>query len=95
MRRGNENGRPDASGAPGLNWETTMESRTSAGVGRCTLIMAGAAALAAPPIIRARGEEPVKIGFIDPLTGSLSALAQTEVQGAKYGVETSTRWVAY
>jgi branched-chain amino acid transport system substrate-binding protein len=69
-----------------------MESRTNSGLGRRTLIKAGAAAalaapLAAPPIIRARGEEPVKIGFIDPLTGSLSALAQTEVQGAKYGVE--------
>lgn len=87
MRRGNDNSPPDASGGPGLNWETTMESRTRSGVSRRTLIMAGAAALAAPPIIRARGEEPVKIGFVDPLTGSLSALAQTEVQGAKYGVE--------
>jgi branched-chain amino acid transport system substrate-binding protein len=46
----------------------------------------GAMALAAPPIIGARGEEPIKLGFIDPLTGVLSALAQTEVQGAKYAV---------
>jgi branched-chain amino acid transport system substrate-binding protein len=35
-------------------------------------------------LIAARGETPVKIGFIDPLTGSLSALAVTEVEGAKY-----------
>ena len=35
-----------------------------------------------PFIIKARGETPVKIGFIDPITGSLSALAVTEVEGA-------------
>ncbi len=66
-----------------------MTSSTTPGLRRRTLLQAaaGAAVLGAPPIIAARGEEPVKIGFIDPLTGSLSALAQTEVQGAKYGVE--------
>ena len=31
--------------------------------------------LAAPPIIPARGETPVRIGMVDPLTGILSALA--------------------
>ena len=64
-----------------------MTSSTTPGLRRRTLLQAaaGAAVLGAPPIIAARGEEPVKIGFIDPLTGSLSALAQTEVQGAKYG----------
>jgi branched-chain amino acid transport system substrate-binding protein len=60
-------------------------------VGRRTLIKAGAALgamqLASPFIIKARGEEPIKIGMVDPLTGSLSALAQTEVEGAKYAVE--------
>ena len=40
-----------------------------------------------PFIIKARGETPVKIGFIDPITGSLSALAVTEVEGAKWTVE--------
>jgi branched-chain amino acid transport system substrate-binding protein len=49
--------------------------------------MTGAAALAAPPIIRARGEVPVKIGFIDPLTGVYAAFAQNEVNGAKYAVQ--------
>jgi branched-chain amino acid transport system substrate-binding protein len=39
-----------------------------------------------PFIIKARGETPVKIGFIDPITGSLSALAVTEVEGAKWTV---------
>src|ERR1700744_2693870 len=39
-----------------------------------------------PFIIKARGETPVKIGFIDPITGSLSALAGSEVEGAKWTV---------
>lgn len=44
----------------------------------------GALQVASPFIIRARGEVPVKIGMIDPLTGSLAVLAQAEVEGAKY-----------
>ena len=59
--------------------------------GRRRLIKAGAAIgglqLASPFIIKARGETPVKIGFIDPITGSLSALAVSEVEGAKWTVE--------
>ena len=47
----------------------------------------GALQFAAPFIIQARGEQPVKIGFIDPITGSLSALAVTEVEGAKWTVD--------
>ncbi len=46
----------------------------------------GAIQLASPFVIRARGETPVKIGMVDPLTGILSALAQSEVEGAKYAV---------
>ena len=50
---------------------------------RRRLLQAGAAIgglqLVSPFIIKARGETPVKIGFIDPITGSLSALAVTEV----------------
>ncbi|MGA9867448.1 MAG: ABC transporter substrate-binding protein [Acetobacteraceae bacterium] len=67
-----------------------MEGSTAPGLGRRTLVKAGVSlgviALGAPSIIKARGEEPVKIGMIDPLTGVLSALAQTEVEGAKYAV---------
>ncbi len=59
-------------------------------VGRRTLIkggaILGAMQLASPFIIKARGDQPVKIGMVDPLTGSLSALAQSEVEGAKYAV---------
>ncbi len=68
-----------------------MESRSTSGFGRRTLIKTGVAigavSLAKPAIIQARGETPVKIGMIDPLTGSLSAPAQSEVEGAKYAVK--------
>lgn len=55
---------------------------------RRTLIQTGLAlgTLGAPPIIKARGETPVRIGMVDPLTGILSALAASEVEGAKYAV---------
>jgi len=59
-------------------------------IGRRTLIKAGGALgamqLASPFVVRALGDQPIKIGMVDPLTGSLSALAQTEVEGAKYAV---------
>ena len=68
-----------------------MESRIASGIGRRTLLLSGATLgtvqLASPFIIKARGESPIKIGMVDPLTGSLSALAQSEVEGAKYTVE--------
>jgi branched-chain amino acid transport system substrate-binding protein len=65
-----------------------MRTTISAGFGRRTLLKATAAAglLSAPPIIAARGEATVKIGMVDPLTGILSALAASEVEGAKYAV---------
>jgi branched-chain amino acid transport system substrate-binding protein len=66
-----------------------MQTTVSTGFGRRTLLKATAAAglLSAPPIIGARGETPVRIGMVDPLTGILSALAANEVEGAKYAVE--------
>jgi branched-chain amino acid transport system substrate-binding protein len=67
-----------------------MEHRKQPAVGRRTLIKAttalGAIQLASPFVISARGEAPIKIGMVDPLTGILSALAQSEVEGAKYAV---------
>ena len=65
-----------------------MQTTISTGFGRRTLLKADrrAGLLAAPPIIAARGEAPVKIGMVDPLTGILSALAASEVEGAKYAV---------
>ncbi len=46
----------------------------------------GGVALASPAIISARGETPVKIGMVDPLTGAYAANAQNEVTGAKLAV---------
>jgi branched-chain amino acid transport system substrate-binding protein len=56
---------------------------------RRTLLKAGVAlgasqVIGAPFIINALGDEPVKIGMVNPLTGVLSALAQSEVDGARY-----------
>src|ERR1700755_3340107 len=55
-------------------------------------ILKTSAALAAvqfssPFIIKARGETPVRIGMVDPLTGVYAAIAQSEVVGAKYALE--------
>src|SRR5690349_11462853 len=47
---------------------------------------AGALQVAGPAIIAARGETPVRIGFVDPLTGVYAAPAQNEVTGAKLAV---------
>ncbi len=58
---------------------------------RRTLLMAtaavGAAQVASPFIIQARGETPIKIGMVDPLTGVYAAVAQNEVTGAKLAVD--------
>ncbi len=65
-----------------------MVQRMSGGFGRRRVLqgaaMLGAAQVASPFIVKALGETPVKIGFVDPLTGSLSLLAVSEVEGAKY-----------
>jgi branched-chain amino acid transport system substrate-binding protein len=43
--------------------------------------------LTSPFIIKARGETPVRIGMVDPLTGVYAAIAQGEVVGAKFAAE--------
>jgi len=58
-------------------------------LGRRAVLRAGIAlgasqVIGAPYVVRALGEEPIKIGMVDPLTGVLSALAQSEVDGARY-----------
>ena len=59
---------------------------------RRTLLKAGAAVgaaqIASPFIIEARGESPIKIGMVDPLTGVYAAVAQNEVIGARLAVDT-------
>src|SRR5262252_1162567 len=57
---------------------------------RALLKGAGAAAalsVTPPAIIKARGETPLRIGMVDPLTGVYAAVAQNEVTGAKLAVE--------
>ena len=65
-----------------------MTPKTPRAIHRRTLLQSGLAitGLGAPPIISARGEVPVRIGMVDPLTGILSALAASEVEGARYAV---------
>jgi branched-chain amino acid transport system substrate-binding protein len=82
---------------PGINmshkiWEDSMGSlQRPWSINRRTILKTGAAVAAAqfssPFIIKARADTPVKIGFIDPLTGVYAAIAQSEVVGAKYAVE--------
>src|SRR5215813_8762307 len=60
-------------------------------INRRTILKSGAVIAAAqitsPFIIRARGETPIRIGLVDPLTGVYAAIAQSEVVGAKYAAE--------
>ncbi len=48
---------------------------------------AGALQVSSPFIIKARAETSIRIGLIDPLTGTYAALAQNEVIGARLAVE--------
>ncbi len=47
----------------------------------------GALQLAGPFIIKARGEEPVKIGLDNPLTGTFAALGKNELIGCQLAVD--------
>jgi branched-chain amino acid transport system substrate-binding protein len=63
----------------------------TSGLGRRTLLKAGltvgAAQLVAPYIIKARGEEPIKIGVDNPLTGIYTALGKNEVAGMQLAAD--------
>ncbi|HXZ47894.1 MAG TPA: ABC transporter substrate-binding protein [Usitatibacter sp.] len=57
-------------------------------ISRRRLIQAAAAtALTGPYVITARGEQPVKMGLDNPLTGTYAALGKNELAGCEYGVE--------
>lgn len=60
-------------------------------IDRRTLIKAAGAAglvqVSSPFIISARGETPIRIGMVDPLTGVYAAPAQNEVTGAKLAID--------
>src|SRR3984893_3181156 len=48
---------------------------------------AGALQITSPFIIGARGDTPIKLGLVDPLTGVYAAVAISEVEGAKLAIE--------
>ncbi len=60
------------------------------GIGRRAIVKATAAAglvqLTSPFIIAARGETPLRLGMVDPLTGAYAAPARNEVTGAQLAV---------
>ena len=64
-------------------------------VERRTLLKAGLASaavqIASPFLISARGEETIKIGMIEPLTGVYAQLAKAEVAGARLAAEEVNR----
>src|SRR6476659_32303 len=66
-------------------------SQRSGSVDRRTILKTGAAIaavqLTSPFLLKARGETPVRIGMVDPLTGVYAAIAQGEVVGAKFAAE--------
>ncbi len=68
-----------------------MASNAWRGVGRRTILKAGVAASAAqfagPFIVKALGEEPVKIGLDNPLTGTYAAVGKNELIGCQLAVE--------
>ena len=60
-------------------------------VNRRTLIkataLAGVAQVASPFIIKALGDEPIKIGLDNPLTGTFAAVGKNELIGCQLAVE--------
>ena len=68
-----------------------ISSGIPSGIHRRTILKAAAAAgvmqVASPFIIKARGEEPIRIGLDDPLTGTYAELGKNEQIGAALAVE--------
>src|ERR1700722_5205449 len=52
-----------------------------------TALAFGAARLASPFILPARGETPVRIGLVTPLPGPYAALGRNEQLGAEHAVD--------
>jgi branched-chain amino acid transport system substrate-binding protein len=48
---------------------------------------AGVLQVASPFVIQARGETPIRMGMVDPLTGVYAAPARNEVMGAKLAIQ--------
>jgi branched-chain amino acid transport system substrate-binding protein len=65
--------------------------RIDSKLSRRTVIKAAAATgvlqLAGPFIIKARGEDPVRIGLDNPLTGTYAAVGKNELNGCEFAIE--------
>jgi branched-chain amino acid transport system substrate-binding protein len=72
-----------------------MQTPRAQPVARRTILKGGLAwaafEVAAPSPIHGRGEEPVKMGMVEPLTGAYAKLAASEVEGAKLAAEEINR----
>jgi branched-chain amino acid transport system substrate-binding protein len=68
-----------------------LTRRCAPAIPRRRILKAGLAfgvfGIAAPFPLRARGEQPVKMGMVEPLTGVYSGLAEDEVAGARLALE--------
>jgi branched-chain amino acid transport system substrate-binding protein len=51
---------------------------------KSSLAVGASQVIGAPFIVKSLADEPIKLGMVNPLTGVLSALAQGEVDGARY-----------
>jgi branched-chain amino acid transport system substrate-binding protein len=68
-------------------WTLPVARRTVLKVG----LACGACEIAAPFPIQALGDEPVKIGMVEPLSGVYEKLAAAEVEGARLALEEVNR----
>ena len=68
-----------------------MTRPCSAPVKRRSMLKGAAAwsalGLASPVLIRARAEEPVKMGMVEPLSGVYAKLAEAELDGARLALD--------
>jgi branched-chain amino acid transport system substrate-binding protein len=69
------------------HWTLPVARRTVLKVG----LACGACEIAAPFPIRALGDEPVKIGMVEPLSGVYEKLAAAELEGARLALEEVNR----
>ena len=71
--------------------DSSSKDSPSKSISRRTVLKAAATAgalqLVPPFIIKARGETPVKIGMVDPITGTYAALGTSEINGAKLALK--------
>jgi branched-chain amino acid transport system substrate-binding protein len=75
-----------------MSEEGALDEKGSRKVRRRTILKAGigtlgAAWIAGPFIIRARAESPVRIGLIEPLTGTYAVSAQNAVHGTRLALD--------